>query len=139
MPSPRYWREIPGRFRLEAVRCRGCGRTTYPARHHCPGCRGTDLESVRLSRSGTVVTATVVRVAPDDLQMEAPYALAVIETPEHVRLMAQVVDCDPVAVGPGTEVSLEFRLVRREGRTGILCYGHKAVPREPATAGGGRT
>jgi hypothetical protein len=26
------------------------------------------------------------------------------------------------------EVSLEFRLIRKEGQSGILCYGHKAVP-----------
>jgi hypothetical protein len=26
------------------------------------------------------------------------------------------------------EVSLEFRLIRKEGNSGILCYGHKGVP-----------
>jgi hypothetical protein len=26
------------------------------------------------------------------------------------------------------EVTLEFRLIRKEGHGGILCYGHKAVP-----------
>jgi uncharacterized OB-fold protein len=55
--------------------------------------------------------------------------MAVVETPEGARLMTQVVDCDPAMVAPGMEVALEFRLVRREGRSGILCYGHKAVPR----------
>ena len=38
-------------------------------------------------------------------------------------------DCEPGDVGPGTEVTLEFRRVRREGRGGILCYGIKAIPR----------
>jgi uncharacterized OB-fold protein len=42
--------------------------------------------------------------------------------------MAQVVDCEPSEVGPGMEVSLVFRRLRREGRSGILCYGFKAVP-----------
>jgi len=31
-------------------------------------------------------------------------------------------------VAPGMEVSLEFRLIRKEGQSGILCYGHKGVP-----------
>jgi uncharacterized OB-fold protein len=75
-----------------------------------------------------VLTATVVRTPPDDLMMEAPYAMAVIETPEGARLMTQVVDCDVEAVRPGMEVALEFRLVRKEGHGGIRCYGHKAVP-----------
>lgn len=128
MPSPRYWREVPSRYRLEAGKCRGCGKVVYPARRICPSCRGTGFDTVQLSRSGTVVTATVVHVPPADLAMEAPYAMAVIETPEGARLTAQVVDCEPTAVGPGTKVQLEFRLVRREGRTGILCYGYKGVP-----------
>jgi hypothetical protein len=128
MPSPRYWREIPSRYRLEAGRCRGCGKVIYPARRVCPACRGRELDPIRLSRRGTVVTSTVVHVPPNDLSMEAPYAAAVIETPEGARLSAQIVDCDPATVLPGLEVTLEFRLVRREGREGILCYGYKGVP-----------
>jgi len=129
MPSPRYWREIPARYRLEAARCKSCGKTVYPARRVCPECRGEEWETTHLSRTGKVVTSTVVHIAPDDFAMAAPYAVAIVETPEGVRLMAQVTDCDdPSAVGPGTEIALEFRLVRREGHAGILCYGHKAVP-----------
>ncbi len=128
MPSPRYWREVPARFRLEAVRCRGCGKVVYPARRVCPGCRGTDLEPLALSRSGTVVTSTVIHVAPAEFAMETPYAVAIVETPEGARLMAQVVDCELPEVKPGLKVNLEFRLIRQEGHGGILCYGHKAVP-----------
>ncbi len=128
MPSPGNWRAIPSRYRLEASRCRGCGKVTYPARAICPACRGTDHERVRLGRTATVVTATVIRVAPAEFAMEVPYAVAIVETREGARLMAQVVDCDPETVRPGQRVTLEFRLVRQEGHGGILCYGHKVVP-----------
>lgn len=128
MPSPRYWREVPSRYRLEACRCTGCGKVNFPARRICPDCRGEDMEATTLSRRGKVITSTVIRVAPDDLAMEAPYAVALLETPEGARLMAQVVDCDPESVLPGMEVSLEFRLIRKEGKAGIRCYGHKGVP-----------
>ena len=57
--------------------------------------------------------------------------LAVVETPEGARMMLQVVDCDPASVEVGMAVALEFRLIRKEGRGGILCYGHKAVPAFP--------
>lgn len=128
MPSPRYWREIPARYRLEAGRCRGCGKVCYPARKICPSCRAGNPEGIRLSRRGTVITSTVIHVPPGSHANEAPYSMAIIETPEGARLMAQVVDCDPSEVKPGTDVTLEFRLIRREGHGGILCYGHKAVP-----------
>ena len=130
MPSPRYWREIPSRYRLEASRC-GCGRVSYPPRRVCPNCRGTNAEIIELSRSARVVTHTVVHVPPADFLMEAPYALAVVETPEGARMMVQVVDCDPASVDVGMNVDLEFRLIRKEGKGGILCYGHKAVPAQP--------
>ena len=128
MPSPRYWREIPSRYRLEASRCTGCGKVSYPARPVCPGCRSRDSAHVELSRRATVVTSTVIHVPPAELDAEAPYAMAVVETPEKARLMVQVVDCAPADVRPGLAVSLEFRRILREGHGGILCYGHKAVP-----------
>ncbi|MGD2217778.1 MAG: Zn-ribbon domain-containing OB-fold protein [Gemmatimonadales bacterium] len=128
MPSPRYTREIPSRYRLEAGRCKGCGKVTYPARLICPSCRGEEIETVKLSPRGKVITSTVIHVPPDDFLMEAPYAMAIVETPEGARLMTQVVDCEPSTVLPGLEVSLQFRLIRKEGKSGILCYGHKAVP-----------
>ncbi len=128
MPSPRYWREIPSRYRLEAAKCKGCGKVVFPARRICPACRGESFEKTLLSREGKVVTSTVIHVPPDDFLMEAPYAMAVVETPEGARLMVQVVDCEPSTVMPGTQVNLEFRLIRKEGNSGILCYGHKGVP-----------
>ena len=128
MPSPRYWRAIPSRLRLEAVQCRSCDNVVYPSRRICPHCHGTEWDPAVLSRSGEVVTSTVVHIAPDDFAMEAPYVLALIETPEGARLMLQVTDCEPDEVGPGTAVNLEFRRIRAEGNSGILCYGFKAVP-----------
>lgn len=128
MPSPRYWREKPSRLRLEGARCTGCGKVSYPARTICPECRAEDFEPLALSHTAKVVTSTVVRVSPNDFLFESPYAMAIVETPEGARLMVQVVDCDLEKVLPGMEVGLEFRKIRAEGRSGILCYGFKAVP-----------
>lgn len=128
MPSPRYWREIPNRYRLEASRCCGCGKVCYPSRRVCPACGAADWKATRLSHHAKVVTSTVIHVPPTEFLNEAPYAMAIVETPEGARLMIQVVDCDPDEVKPGTEVNFEFRLIRREGLSGILCYGHKGVP-----------
>lgn len=128
MPSPRYWREVPGRFRLEAVRCTACGKVAFPPRRICPECRGEALEPLRLSPRGRVVTSTVIHTPAPEFQMEAPFPMAIIETPEGARFMVQVADSEPGELEPGAEVELEFRRIRKEGRGGILCYGHKAVP-----------
>ncbi|MFP4623194.1 MAG: Zn-ribbon domain-containing OB-fold protein [Gemmatimonadota bacterium] len=128
MPSPRYWREIPARYRLEGSRCQECDKVVYPARRVCPSCRSTAMDAVTLSPRGRVVTSTVIHVPPDEFVSEAPYAVALVETPEGARMMVQVVDCENGEVRPGLEVDLEFRRIRKEGHGGILCYGHKAVP-----------
>ena len=132
VPSPRYWREIPARYRLEGSRCTACGKALYPSRKVCPACQGTEMEPLKLSHQGRVVTSTVIRVPPDEFVSEAPYAVAIVETPEGARLMVQVADCDPEDVQIGIDVTLEFRKIRREGVSGILCYGYKAVPMEVA-------
>ena len=128
MPSARYWREIPTRFRMEASKCGKCGRVSYPRRKVCPACRARDLEETNLSLNGEVITATAVHAPPTDLANEAPYAMALVETPEKCRLLLQVADCDPGDVKAGMKVRLEFRKIRKEGHGGILCYGYKAVP-----------
>ena len=128
MPSPRYWREKPNRFRLEAGRCNGCGKVVFPKRKICPACRGREFEELTLERRAKVITKTVINVSPDEFMMEAPYVMAVVESPEGARFTAQIVDCKSADVKPGTEVELEFRLIRKEGHSGILCYGHKGVP-----------
>ncbi len=86
------------------------------------------MEGLQLSPEGRVITSTVIHVPPDEFASEAPYVVAIVETPERARLMVQLVDCEPEEVRPGLEVGLEFRRIRREGHGGILCYGHKAVP-----------
>jgi uncharacterized OB-fold protein len=128
MPSPRYWREVPSRFRLEGSRCKSCDVVTFPSRRVCRKCGKAELEAMNLSPTGRVVTSTVIHVSPTDLQMEAPYAMAIVETPEKARLTVQVADCDLDKVKPGMDVRLEFRRIRKEGDSGILCYGCKAVP-----------
>jgi uncharacterized OB-fold protein len=130
MPTPsRYWREIPQRYRLEAARCKDCSRVTFPPRLVCPSCRGRAFETVKLAETGTLLTWTVIRVAPDGFEDQAPYAVGIVELDElGVRLTAQVVDCDFSELKVGLPVKIEFRKLREEGEAGIIHYGYKFVP-----------
>jgi len=44
-----------------------------------------------------------------------------------VRLTAQVADCDVDKVEIGDKVKLVFRKIQDEGKSGLHCYGYKAV------------
>ena len=130
MLSPaRAWREYPQRYRLEAARCTGCGKISYPPRVVCPGCHGREFETVTLSREGTVVTFTVVHVPPTGFEGQVPLILVLVELEEGVRTMVQLADvADPSEVRIGMPVRLEFRKISEDGEAGTINYGHKAVP-----------
>ena len=125
MPSPRYTREIPQRYRLEAAVCDGCGKVFFPPRQVCSQCGGQSFKPTRLADQGTLVTHTVIHVAPDQFNEETPYAIGIAEMDNGVRVTAQVVDCDPDEVQIGKRVEIVFRKVQEEGEHGLICYGYK--------------
>ena len=126
--SPRYWREIPQRYRYEAARCKGCGKIHFPPHLVCSQCRGREFDKTTLAQRGSIETFTVIRVAPTGFGDQAPYAVAVIKLEDGVKLTAQVVDCDVEQLQIGQPLRLEFRRVNEDGEDGIICYGYKFVP-----------
>ncbi len=130
MGVPRFWREIPYRYQLIGTRCSNCGNAYFPPRSICPNCRGSGkVSETKLSGLGEVVTYTVVRVAPEGFEREAPYVVAIIRLEEGPRITAQIVDCKLEDVQIGTEVRAVFRRIGEEGPSGAIYYGYKFVIR----------
>jgi uncharacterized OB-fold protein len=127
MITPKYTREIPQRYRLEAGKCSECGYLAFPPRLVCPECGNREFETVKLDPTGTIVSFTVIRVPPDDFADEVPIPIAIVETDNGGRLTAQVVDCSPDEVEIGKKVRLMFRRITSEGHAGIHQYAYKAV------------
>ena len=127
MPSPRYAREMPQRYRLEASKCKKCGKIFFPPRLICSNCKTREFEKITLSDQGKIITFTTIRVAPDQFNEQVPYSIAIVELNEGVRITTQVVDCKPEDMAIGKPVKMVFRKVQEEGKTGILCYGYKAI------------
>ncbi len=127
MITARYHREIPQRYRLEAGKCSACGKVNFPPRIVCPTCKGKKFEIVRLNDEGTLLTYTVVRVASDKFSKETPFPVGIIELNDGVRITAQIAGADPEELKIGQKVKLVFRRIQEDGKSGILCYGYKAV------------
>jgi len=125
MPVPRYTREIPQRYRLEAGKCINCGKVFFPPRLICPNCKSRKFNTIRLQDEGTIVTFTVIRVASEQFSMETPYVVGIVELNDGVRITTQIVDCSPEEVAIGKPVKIVFRRIQAEGESGILCYGYK--------------
>lgn len=125
----RAHREYPHRYRLEAGKCKECGKIVFPRRLICPVCGHREFEKIILPDTGKLVTFSVIRVAPSQFTDEAPYAIGIAELINGVKLFAQISDCDVDSLKVGMEVRIEFRRIQTDGHHGVISYGYKFVPK----------
>ncbi|MGH9028317.1 MAG: OB-fold domain-containing protein, partial [Acidimicrobiales bacterium] len=122
---------------LEGARCESCGTISTPPSVHpaCTGCGGTELETVKLSRRGTVVTFVVNQTMPPPFA--APLPLMVIDLDDGARLMVQGTPADAELLAVGDTVGLTLRRYALE--RGIPVYGYKASRITSADGAGGES
>ena len=125
----RAHREYPHRYRLEAGKCKKCGKIVFPGRLICPVCGHREFEKSILPDTGKLVTFSVIKVGPLQFADEAPYAIGIAELTNGARLFAQISDCDVNSLKIGMEVRIEFRRIQTDGHHGVLSYGYKFVPK----------
>jgi scaffold protein (connect acetoacetyl-CoA thiolase and HMG-CoA synthase) len=127
MISPKYFREIPQRYRLEAGKCKKCGQVYFPLRLICPECKSQQFEILKLNPEGKLLTYTIIRVASDKFSIQAPYAVGIVELNDGVKLTTQIADVDFDKIKIGMKLKLVFRKIQDEGAAGLHCYGYKAI------------
>lgn len=127
MISPKYFREIPQRYRLEAGKCKKCGTAFFPPRLICPECKSKEFTKINLSSEGKLLTYTIVRVGSDKFSQQSPFAVGIVELKDGVRITTQLADVEFDKLKIGLKVKMVFRKIQDEGKSGLHCYGHKAV------------
>ena len=89
--------------------CNDCERAIHFPREACPTCLGTDLEYRPAAGSGTVYAATVIPAPANPTMADrAPYVVALVDLPEGVRMMGNVIAEDPWAVAVGDPVLIAW-------------------------------
>ena len=104
-----YW-EACARHELYIQKCKNCGTVFYYPRGFCPEDLSADFEWVKCSGRGKVYTYTVTRQNQSSgFRDKVPYVMAYVELEEGIRMLTNIVDCDPkdVAVGMSVEVTFE--------------------------------
>ncbi len=124
--SPRYNREKPHRYRLEAQKFKS-GYITLANRYIDPTTGEREFVNIRLSGKGKILSYTIINVASEQFAHKTPFPVAIIETEEGARLTAIVTDCNIEDVKIGAKVELVFRKIMEEGHSGIINYGYKAI------------
>jgi len=90
--------------------CSACAKAMWYPREVCPSCLGTAIEWRPAAGTGVVYAFSVHHLAgPGRDTSELPYTVAIIELPEGVRMMSNVVDCEPDAVSVGMAVRVAWK------------------------------
>lgn len=120
------WRKIPERYNLIGSHCDNCGENFFPIRNICPNCRRKGrMKNAKFAGKGTIYSHTLVTAPPTGFELEAPYAMAIIQLEEGPKVLAQVVDGNYEKVKIGAPVEMVFRKIQEEGKEGLIHYGFK--------------
>lgn len=102
-----FWEGV-ARHRLLIQRCTSCAALRFPWLPGCNNCGGPDWDTVEASGEGTVYSYVVMHHPPFPA-FDPPYAVALVELAEGVRMISDVVGVPYDKVRIGMPVRLEFR------------------------------
>lgn len=98
--------------RLVIQHCRSCGHYQFYPRAFCTHCLSEDIEWAPACGQGHIYTFTICRIAPSPaFQAALPYAVAVVELQEGVRLLTNIVDSDISRISVGAAVTVCFERI----------------------------
>ena len=126
--TARFWRESSRRYRGEAAKSPLTGKVYFPGRLIEPGNHNRTFETVKLNYDGTLLTYTIIRVAPRGFERSSPYALGIIELDDGGRITSQIADTPLDKIQIGMRVRVEFRKIIDDSPEGLHMYGYKVVP-----------
>ena len=76
---------------VAGMHCGACGAQTAPPQPVCPKCGKDDqLQARAIPGEGRLYSFTIVRVPPEGLEGDAPYALGIVELAGGARITARV-------------------------------------------------
>lgn len=100
---------------LRFQRCSRCEALRYVPRELCARCGSFESEWVRVQGNGSVFTYTILaRAMHPAFTGAVPYAVAIIELEEGIRLLSKVIDCAPEELHIGMQVYVDFESVNDE-------------------------
>jgi uncharacterized protein len=110
-------------------RCRHCDTVCFPRQEICPYCSHELVNSVELSRSGSLWAWTAVNASPPGYEGTVPYGFGVVELPEGVRIVTRLTESDPSNLERGQPMELVLVPLNEESNPEILTYAFAPASR----------
>jgi hypothetical protein len=97
-----------GQGKLLGGKCVKCGKVHLPPRPVCDNCYSKDFEWVDIPKAGTLVSYTVIHIAPAQFQSLAPYAMGIVKLAGGSKILGMIrgVAIDRIKIG--MELMLDF-------------------------------
>ncbi len=90
-----FW-EATKTKRLVLQRCESCEKFVFYPRDFCPHCFGESLSWENVSGEGTIYAISVMHKPGNPMMAgQIPYAVAIVELREGVRMLSNLVGCKP--------------------------------------------
>jgi hypothetical protein len=94
--------------RLMAAKCNECGSVFLPPKPMCTHCFSANLKWIKIECSGTLVSYTVIHVAPEQFQSMTPYVVGIVELQDGLRLPGMIRGVEPENVSVGMKLKIDF-------------------------------
>ncbi|MDR1992774.1 MAG: Zn-ribbon domain-containing OB-fold protein [Nitrososphaerota archaeon] len=93
---------------LMAGKCVKCGKIHLPPRPLCNNCFSKEFTWIPISPKGTLVTYTIIEVAPERFQALAPYAVGIIELENGLKIPGIIQNITQEQLKIGMTLTLNF-------------------------------
>ncbi len=91
---------------LVSTSCDDCAHITFPPKPICPNCWSSKVRWKELQGTGTLYSWTRVHAPPEAFEKESPYALAIVDLAQRVRLACRLVPHEDVDFKPDIPVEI---------------------------------
>jgi len=109
-----YWKAA-NEGRLIIQRCNNCKRTQFYPREFCVSCLSDDLDWITTTGRGHIYTYTICHIPGHPaLAGRTPYAIAMIDLEEGVRMLSEVVETGLGHLAIGAPVEVVFQRIAPE-------------------------
>lgn len=93
--------------KLMAGKCTRCGKIHLPPRPLCDNCFHQEFTWTEISGKGTLVTYTVIHIAPQQFQALAPYAVGIVKL-DGLKLPGMITGATQEQLRVGMELTIDF-------------------------------
>jgi uncharacterized protein len=112
--SKPFW-EGTKAHKLLIQECKECGQKIFYPRKFCPECWSADLTwSEASGRAKIFSCSTTLAGVEERFEADLPFVLALVDLEEGIRMMTNIVNCNPEEVRIGMDVEVVFEDVTDE-------------------------